>query len=430
VANLANTVSAYTINPITGTLTPTVPPTFAAGNAPEAVAVDPTGKFAYVANSVDNNVSAYTINAATGVLTPNTFSPTFASGTTPTSVTVDPTGKFAYVANELDNDVSAYTINPANGALSVQITFAAKLLPTSVTVDPTGKFAYVANQGSNNISAYTINRTTGGLSVQTTFAAGTQPVSVTVDPTGQFAYVANFGGGVSAYTINAATGALTPVPGSPFAAGAGPFAVVTTRPVKDFLIRYFSNLNAGDSSIDITNNGASANGTIQQAPPNSQVNINGSICVNVYAFAADEQEVSCCSCLVTPNGLYSLSAKSSLLNSILTASMPNELVVKLHSTVPASSTDPATGLTTQTCNPGIPAVGASGALAFGTTLHGFPAATGPTFQVTETPFLQGTLSPTELERDVQECQFIQILGSGQFGLCKGCQNAGLGAAAQ
>jgi len=197
-----------------------------------------------------------------------------------------------------------------------------------------------------------------------------------------------------------------------------------------FQVRYASNLGKGDAFIDITNTGASATAAQTQPVPNSQFNINGSICANIYAFAADEQEVSCCSCLVTPNGLYSLSAKSSLLNSILTASMPNELVVKLHSTVPASSTDPATGLTTQTCNPGIPAVGASGALAFGTTLHGFPAATGPTFQVTETPFLQGTLSPTELERDVQECQFIQILGSGQFGLCKGCTQGGLGAAAQ
>jgi hypothetical protein len=31
---------------------------------------------------------------------------------------------------------------------------------------------------------------------------------------------------------------------------------------------------------------------------------------------------------------------------------------------------------------------------------------------------------------VMECQFIQILGSGKFGLCKGCENNGLGANAQ
>jgi len=183
--------------------------------------------------------------------------------------------------------------------------------------------------------------------------------------------------------------------------------------------------------INITNSGESATASLTQPVPNAQVNINGSICVNIYAFAADEQEVSCCSCLVTPNGLYSLSVKNSLLNSLLTSSAPNELVIKLLSTFPTSSTDPATGLITDTCNAAtITTAGAGGLLAFGTTLHGFPTAIGPNFQVTETPFLQGTLSTAELQRDVQECQFIQILGSGQFGLCKGCSNSGLGAAAQ
>jgi hypothetical protein len=49
-----------------------------------------------------------------------------------------------------------------------------------------------------------------------------------------FAYVANSSSGaignVSAYTINATTGALTPVPGSPFAAGGAPVSVTTTAP--------------------------------------------------------------------------------------------------------------------------------------------------------------------------------------------------------
>src|SRR5437660_1243041 len=83
-------------------------------------------------------------------------------------------------------------------------------------------FAYVANQASNNVSAYTINTATGALTpvAGSPFAAGPTPVSVTVDPTGKFAYTANHSSNdVSAYTINAATGALTAVPGSPFAAG-------------------------------------------------------------------------------------------------------------------------------------------------------------------------------------------------------------------
>lgn len=58
--------------------------------------------------------------------------------------------------------------------------------------------------------------------------AGLDPESVTVDPSGKFAYVANVGGDVSAYTINATTGALTSI-GPAVAAGHSPIFVTTTR---------------------------------------------------------------------------------------------------------------------------------------------------------------------------------------------------------
>ncbi len=90
------------------------------------------------------------------------------------------------------------------------------------------EFAYVANDLSNNVSGYTINAATGALTpiAGSPFPAGTNPVSVTVDPTGKFAYVANSSSdNVSGYTINAATGALTPIAGSPFPAGTTPRSV-------------------------------------------------------------------------------------------------------------------------------------------------------------------------------------------------------------
>src|SRR6266849_5074913 len=142
--------------------------------------------------------------------------------------------KFAYVANESSANVSAYTINSTTGALSpvTGSPFAAGSFPFSVAVDPSGKFAYVANANSTNVSAYTINNTTGALSPVpgSPFAAGAAPRSVAVDPSGKFAYVANqccnvfcsVSGSVSAYTIDSTTGALSPVPGSPFAAGTFP----------------------------------------------------------------------------------------------------------------------------------------------------------------------------------------------------------------
>ena len=88
------------------------------------------------------------------------------------------------------------------------------------------QFAYVANDSSNNVSAYSIGANGALTPVPgSPFAAGIGPFSVAVDPTGKFAYVANFGSNnVSAYSIGA-NGALTPVPGSPFAAGTSPVSV-------------------------------------------------------------------------------------------------------------------------------------------------------------------------------------------------------------
>jgi hypothetical protein len=210
-----------------------------------------------------------------------------------------------------------------------------------------------------------------------------------------------------------------------------PIPVANGAVALTFQVHYASNLiNGGDSVINITNTGASASAVLtpgQIVGGVNQNNINGDLCVNIYTFAADEQEIACCSCLVTPNALWSASVKTALLNSTLTPSFPNEVVVKLISTVPNVG---ANG--TESCNPATvnQNVVSLSTLAWGTTLHGVPTATGPSFAMTETPFASATLSGAELARDIQECQFIQILGSGQFGICKGCSNVGLGAAAQ
>jgi 6-phosphogluconolactonase len=71
-------------------------------------------------------------------------------------VTVDPSGKYAYVANQGSNNVSQYTIG-ANGSLTAMsnATVAAGASPVSVAVDPSGTYAYVANCASGNNVSYT-----------------------------------------------------------------------------------------------------------------------------------------------------------------------------------------------------------------------------------------------------------------------------------
>ena len=103
---------------------------------------------------------------------------------------------------------------------------------TAVATPLLGQVAYVANGGSGevegNVSGYTINSTTGALTpiAGSPFAAGLFPQSVAVDPTGRFAYAANGrSNNLSGYTINSTTGALTPIAGSPFAAELRPRSI-------------------------------------------------------------------------------------------------------------------------------------------------------------------------------------------------------------
>ena len=265
-------VSAYTINSSSGALRAVAGSPFAAGSGPDSVTVDPSGRFAYVANSGDNTVSAYDINSSTGALSAVSGSP-FAAGITPHSVTVDPSDRFAYVANSCvttrdcsAGTVSAYTINSSTGALSAVASspFAAGDDPQSVTVDPSGRFAYVANEG-DSVSAYTINSSTGALRgvAGSPFVAGISPTSVTVDPSGRFAYVANDEGNVSAFTINGSTGALRAVAGSPFAAGEDPSSV-TVDPSGRFA--YVANYGDGTVSAYTINSSTGALSAVAGSP--------------------------------------------------------------------------------------------------------------------------------------------------------------------
>lgn len=221
VANLVSnsaddaTISMYTIDPGTGALAPTSPATVRTGYFPQGIAISPSGKFVYTANSEDNTISMFTVNASTGVLTPLTPA-IVAAGWAPLSVTVHPSGKFAYAANQNDGTVSMYTVDPKTGLLTptTPATVPTDKSPFGVTVDPSGKFAYVPNTYSrgNTVSQYTIDGDTGVLTPGSpaSVTAGNQPTAVGVDPSGRFAYVANRGDGtVSMFTINPETGTLT-----------------------------------------------------------------------------------------------------------------------------------------------------------------------------------------------------------------------------
>jgi hypothetical protein len=172
-----------------------------------------------------------------------------------------------------------------------------------------------------------------------------------------------------------------------------------------FQVRYTSNLNIGDSFVNLTNSGATvANGTTQN------------LCANLYAFDPAEELISCCTCSVTPNALQSLSVLKSLISNPLTPAIPTSLVIKVVATVDA------------TCNAATATTLAPGLLAWGTGLHQNSSTVAASYSVSETAFSRADLSPAEFAHLTSTCGFIQANGSG-FGICKGCAAGGLGAAA-
>ena len=185
-----------------------------------------------------------------------------------------------------------------------------------------------------------------------------------------------------------------------------------------FQVRYASNLNVGDSVVNITNSGARGAGLAA----GTSASTTGAICVNVYAFSPDEQMISCCSCPVTPNGLVSLSARQDLISNTLTPAQPTSIVIKLLASVPVGGS-----CSSSAANPGALT---SGMLAWGTTVHA-GAAAGSAAAVTETAFSPATLSFDgvgigEFARLTSLCTFINANGSG-FGICRTCRLGGLGA---
>jgi 6-phosphogluconolactonase len=184
-----------------------------------------------------NTVSAFQI-ASNGALTPLAGSPSatanspgFASSV---GMAVDPQGKFLFVADHMAQAVVPFNIAAASGSLTP-----ASALPTPaascgvgchnnslrVTVHPNDQFVYASNVQAGTVSAFSI--ITGGISHIADFTTRQHPFGVALDPTGNFLYVANkMDNTVSAFSVNSSTGMLSPINGSPFSVGSAPTDIV------------------------------------------------------------------------------------------------------------------------------------------------------------------------------------------------------------
>lgn len=256
-------VRVYSINQSSGALTEISGSPFPTGTGNFDVVqgvVDSTGSFFYVPEDSDCQIIGYTIGA-NGALTLMTGSPfpTSTCGGNDQGVVMHPTGKFLYVGGQSGN-VFVFSINQGTGALTeiAGSPFAGGNATKVLVIPPSGKFLFVTNpenSASEGVLAFTIDTSTGALTpvAGSPFSTGTvdsNAQGAAVTPDGKFLFVANAGeyddcinGDIAAFSVNASTGALTPVPGSPFTAGPNP-QVIAVDPSGKFV--YVTIIDAGE----------------------------------------------------------------------------------------------------------------------------------------------------------------------------------------
>ena len=168
----------------------------------------------------------------------------------------------------------------------------------------------------------------------------------------------------------------------------GGTASVGVKPL--MALSYFSNAHTSgvaDATVRLTNPGVTG----------------GNLCAEIYVFDQSQQLSECCGCLVSPDGLRTLSVNADLTSNPLTGVQSRTGVVKV---VPAdASVNPS-------CDPTTIAPKASLA-AWSTNIQKQNAST---FTITETTFQLGPLGDDELAALQQQCSFSHTLGSGQ-GVC-------------
>ncbi len=191
-----------------------------------------------------------------GAMSPLTGSPFGGVGTSPSAVTMSPDGARVYVtdSNVPTTAVNALNVDSATGLVSPMTgsPFADALSPQAITMTADGNFLYTAKFSNQaKVSGFSV-AADGALSPVPgspfdAGAEGTNQGAVVATPDGRRLYVANTNapnGNISAFSIGI-NGALTLIQGSPFASGAtSPADLVVTPDGKRL---YSANIGNGGS---------------------------------------------------------------------------------------------------------------------------------------------------------------------------------------
>jgi 6-phosphogluconolactonase len=230
----SNWVALLHINGATGAITVGTHTPLTQGTTPKGLALLPSKKFLYVANSFADTISIFNVGSDGSLTLSGTPTP---AGQGPDAAVIDPSGKYLLVTNNFSNDISVFSIDTSTGALSqVGSTVPANTDPSEILITPSGKFVYVTNPGQGTVTAFTFSNGALGKVPNSPIFSGLGAIGLAVDSSGRFLYVANAAapnssvpsqGNISGFNIDPNTGALTPILGSPFTSsnGRGPSAL-------------------------------------------------------------------------------------------------------------------------------------------------------------------------------------------------------------
>jgi 6-phosphogluconolactonase (cycloisomerase 2 family) len=195
-----------------------------------SIVVTPNNSLLYV--GANTGIFVYFINSDGSLTTPSTGSQP--AGVFAASLAVSPDGQWLIALDGTTQQLDIFQINATTGGLS-SVTAAATYSATSgvwqpsqVRISPDGTLIFAALGTAGDV-VFTFNTTTGVATSSQTLATGntaTGDYGLAISPKTTYLYIARSGtnGGVAVYSIGAA-GALSPVTGSPFAAGSGTFSV-------------------------------------------------------------------------------------------------------------------------------------------------------------------------------------------------------------
>ena len=167
------------------------------------VVFDPSNRYLLEADLGLDKILVYRFDAATGKVTPNDPpSVSLVPGSGPRHLAFHPNGRFVFTINEMASTVTTLTWDAAKGALAMlgsQSTLPEGFKGTSSTaelqVHPNGRFLYGSNRGHDSIAVFSIAADGSLKPVEHESTRGKTPRHFTLDPTGRWLIAGNQGSG-------------------------------------------------------------------------------------------------------------------------------------------------------------------------------------------------------------------------------------------